>query len=243
MSLINFFERVYIVNLPERSDRRREMETELQRSGLSVDGTHIRYFRAIRPDSVGLFPSLGARGCFMSHLEILREAKRDGLKNVLVMEDDLSLAPCLAETKPEMRAQLEQGDWDFAYLGHVEETHQRTAVPCWQESYAPMATTHFYGLNHSAISAVLEHLESCLTRLPGHPQGSPMHVDGAYSLFRMQHPKIKTLMAVPSLGGQRSSRSDIYPNKWYDRTPILQQMSGLARGGKNWVGRILQTAR
>jgi glycosyl transferase, family 25 len=242
MKLIDFFERVYIVNLPERSDRRREMEAELQRVGLSVDGRHIRYFRAIRPDSAGLFPSLGSRGCFMSHLEIMREASRDGLDNVLVMEDDLSLATSLAQSQPEMLARLQQGDWDFAYIGHVEDTPSAGLQPAWHESQVPMATTHFYGLNRAAIASVLEHLEACLTRLPGHPEGSPMHVDGAYSLFRMRHPQVKTLMAVPSLGGQRSSRSDIYPNKWYDRTPVLQQMAGLARGGKNWLGRLIQTA-
>jgi hypothetical protein len=78
-----------------------------------------------------------------------------------------------------------------------------------------------------------DHLEACLQRPTGHPLGSPMHVDGAYSLFRMQHPHVVTLRATPSLGGQRSSRSDIFPNKWYDRLPLTRQIAGLARGIKN----------
>jgi hypothetical protein len=49
----------------------------------------------------------------------------------------------------------------------------------------------------------------------------------------MQHPDVVTLMATPSLGGQRSSRSDIFPNKWYDRLPLTRQIAGLARGIKN----------
>jgi hypothetical protein len=44
-------------------------------------------------------------------------------------------------------------------------------------------------------------------------------------------------MATPSLGGQRSSRSDIFPNKWYDRLPLTRQLAGLARGVKNRVVR------
>jgi hypothetical protein len=238
MKLIDFFERVYIVNLPERADRRREMEAELQRIGITVDGQRIRYFRAIRPDSAGQFPSLGSRGCFMSHLEILREARRDGLNNVLVMEDDLSVAACLAEPQPQMLLRLRQGDWDFAYLGHVEETPRAGEQPLWRESYAPMATTHFYAMNGKAIAAVQEYLDACLTRQPGDPEGGPMHVDGAFSLFRMQRPQVKTLMAIPSLGGQRSSRSDIYPNKWYDRNRITQKLAGLARSAKNRMGRL-----
>jgi len=240
MTLITMFERVYIVNLPERADRRREMDAELQRFGLTVDGKTIRYFRAIRPDSAGLFPSIGARGCFMSHLEILRECKRDGLQNVLIMEDDLSIHPALASLDSDKLARLQWGDWDFAYFGHVEEVAHASDKPVWKESHVPMATTHFYALNRDAIAAILEHLEACLQRLPGHPQGSPMHVDGAYSLFRMQHPAFVTLMAVPSLGGQRSSRSDIYPNKWYDRVPMTKLMLAWMRSAKNWYGRVFQ---
>jgi len=242
MKLINYFERVYIVNLPERVDRRREIEHELQRIGLSVDGQHIRYFRAIRPESAGLFPSLGARGCFMSHLEILREAKRDGLDNILVMEDDLTMDPRLGLEQPEMLTRLQNGSWDILYLGHVESTPDAIERPALRISQIPMATTHFYALNRQGIATLLEHLEACLTRLPGHPMGSPMHVDGAYSLLRSLQPGILTLMAVPSLGGQRSSRSDIYPNKWYDRAPMLKQMAAIARNIKNCKVRSIQPA-
>ena len=139
-----------------------------------------------------------------------------------------------------MLARMQNGLWDIAYLGHVEPTTDETEPPFWQQSKIPMATTHFYAINSRGITILLEHLEACLTRLPGHPMGSPMHVDGAYSLLRSLQPSILTLMAVPSLGGQRSSRSDIYPNKWYDRAPMLKQVAGIARGIKNRKVRNLQ---
>jgi hypothetical protein len=106
-----------------------------------------------------------------------------------------------------------------------------------RETREPLATTHFYALNGRILRPLHDHLEACLQRPTGHPLGSPMHVDGAYSLFRMQHPDVVTLMATPSLGGQRSSRSDIFPNKWYDRLPLTRQLAGLARGVKNRAGR------
>lgn len=232
MNLLDHFERIYIVNLPERADRRREMEAELAQSGLHVDGSRIRYFRAIRPEDAGLFPSLGARGCFMSHLAIIEEALRDGLDNVLVMEDDLAIDPRLLTAPGAMAQRLAQPDWQFAYLGHIEAT-SNAPLPCWRENSKPMATTHFYALNRSALEPLRDHLRACLQRSPGHPLGSPMHVDGAYSLYRLQHPGTVTLMTTPSLGGQRSSRSDIYPNKWYDRMPLIRQLAGMARKLKN----------
>lgn len=236
MHLIQHFQRSYIVNLPERADRRREMDAELQQAGLCADGERIRYFRAVRPADAGEFPSLGARGCFMSHLGILKEAIRDGLDNLLVMEDDLALDPRMLAAPEAMRRRLQEGSWDFAYFGHVE-TVAAGAVPAWRETREPLATTHFYALNGRVLRPLHDHLEACLQRPSGHPLGSPMHVDGAYSLFRMQHPDVVTLMATPSLGGQRSSRSDIFPNKWYDRLPLTRQLAGLARGVKNRAGR------
>ena len=235
MQIIDFFERVYIVNLPERADRRMEMDAELGQYGLRVDGDKIRYFRAIKPDSAGEFPSRGARGCFMSHLEILRDAARDQLSNILVMEDDLKIDERLLQPHPGMLARLNQPDWDFAYFGHVLESLPQSDAPEWIEYLEPIATTHFYALNQKMIPRLGEYLETCLERPVGHPEGGPMHVDGAYSLFRSKRPGIVTLVANPSLGGQRSSRSDIFPNKWYDRTPGFRGFAGVARKAKNWM--------
>jgi hypothetical protein len=236
MSLIEHFQRCAIVNLPEREDRRREMNAELTRAGLRADGKRIRYFRAVRPSEAGEFPSLGARGCFMSHLGIIREAIADDLDNILVMEDDLTVDLRVGALPDAMLNILRGADWDFAYLGHVEPISSDT-TPSWQETCAPLATTHFYALNRRVLRPLRDHLEACLQRPSGHPLGSPMHVDGAYSLFRRQHPEFVTLIASPSLGGQRSSRSDIFPNKWYDRMPLTRQLAGFARGIKNRAGR------
>lgn len=240
MKLIDQFDRVYIVNLPERGDRRREMQAELGRLGLQVDGEKIRYWKAVRPDDAGLFPSLGARGCFMSHLSILNDAIANELDTILVMEDDLSIDDRFMQAQAQMCRTLGEGHWRFAYLGHVENLPDDGGKPAWQSGLQPLATTHFYALKRPVLRPLRDHLQACLGRAPGHPLGSPMHVDGAYSLFRMQHQDAMTLIAAPSLGGQRSSRSDIYPNKWYDRTPLLVQAAGWLRALKNMGRRMLK---
>ncbi len=229
MNLIDHFERVAIVNLPDRSDRRREMDAELARIGQRVDGQRIHYFPAIRPDDAGGFPSIGARGCFLSNLAIIEQ---------LVLEDDLAFAPALTSAPATMGARLQQGDWDFAYLGHIEPNDTR-APDGWFDYAEPLATTHFYALNGPVLEPLRDFLRACLARTPGHPDGSPMHVDGAYSLFRTRTPGIRTLLAAPSLGGQRSSRSDIYPNRWFDRVPLSRHLVGLAR---QWKNRVRQQA-
>lgn len=236
MSIFDTFDRIYIVNLPERADRRKEMNVELARVGLRVDGHRIRYFKAIRPADAGRFPSVGSRGCFLSHLAILNEAMADGLRSVLIMEDDLSIDARCARLHPEMVRRLGSDNWQFAYVGHVASSPD-SAHPSWINCHEPLATTHFYGLHRSVMAPLHAHLEACLAREPGHPLGSPMHVDGAYSLFRAQHTDLTTLIAAPSLGHQRSSRSDIFPNKWYDRLAVTRLLAGLARRIKNALHR------
>ena len=69
---------VYVINLDRRTDRLREITEELSGVGLP-----FKRFSAIetRP---------GINGCGLSHMTILKDAKRLGLKNVLIFEDDFT---------------------------------------------------------------------------------------------------------------------------------------------------------
>jgi hypothetical protein len=242
MTLFDAFERIVVINLPERTDRRREMLTELRRAGLRETDSRVRFFAGIRPANAGLFPSVGARGCFESHLGVIEAALRDGIDNVLVLEDDLALHPAACAAQPGLVARLASGGWDFAYPGHMLAATDPDGSVRWQETTSPLVCAHFYALHRRVLTDLREYLEACRRRPPGHPDGGPMHVDGAYSMFRARRPDVVTLIASPSLGGQRSSRSDITANRWYDRQPGLRLLSGLARKGKNlWRAAALAT--
>ncbi|WP_367026704.1 glycosyltransferase family 25 protein [Methylococcus sp. ANG] len=236
MPLMDYFDCCYVINLPERRDRRREMEKELERAGMPPESGRVEFFPAIRPESAGPFPSIGAHGCFMSHLGILREARGQGLRNVLILEDDLTFAAQFPAVEEKLLGELRETRWDFAFFGHVLELPEAGLDSAHLEPYAgPIVTAHFYAVNGPVIERLLAFLDTLLQRPPGHPDGGPMHVDGAYSTFRQQNPDVVTLVAVPSLGWQRSSRSDIYPNRWYDRWPLVRDLVALARRGKVWL--------
>ena len=55
-----------------------------------------------------------------------------------------------------------------------------------------------------------------------------MHYDGALTMFRAANPDVLTLIAQPSLGWQRSSRSDIHGH-WYDKVAGVQDVVAMAR--------------
>lgn len=234
MQITDYFDRIYIVNLPERTDRRKAMERELNRAKMPLHPHKVELFPAIRPSDTQGFPSIGARGCFLSHLTILKQAQAEQLANVLILEDDLAISQPFQTEQAHLVDHLQQTPWDFVYFGHVEEAMQPNSS-LLQPFSGPLMTTHFYAINHTILNRLLEFLEALEQRPPGHPDGGPMHLDGAYSTFRSQNPDVMTLIAVPSLGGQRSSRSDIYPNAWYDRTPLIRNLVGMARAGKAWL--------
>ena len=60
-----------------------------------------------------------------------------------------------------------------------------------------------------------------------------MHVDGAYCWFRHAHPHFRTLLAVPELGYQRSSRTDIHDLRWFDRVPVAREAVAWLRQWRN----------
>lgn len=232
--ITDYFQGVYAVNLPERTDRCQLIVKELESAGMPLTPHKVEIFPAIRPDEAGGFPSIGARGCFSSHLAILKQAKQQGLSNILIVEDDLEISAKFRTDEAIIVEQLCQQDWDFAYFGHVEEVGEKSPVALVPFSEGVM-TTHFYAVNGRIFDRLLHFLEELQQRPPGHPDGGPMHLDGAYSTFRAQNPDVVTLIASPNLGWQKSSRSDIYPNPWFDRIPGIRQLAGAARTGKAWL--------
>ena len=237
--ITDYFQRVYAVNLPERKDRRQLIVKELEEAGMPLTPHKVEIFPAIRPDEAGGFPSIGARGCFYSHVAILKQAKHQGLSNILIVEDDLEISPKFRTDQAVIVEQLCQQDWDFVYFGHVEEVEQKSPFAVVPFSKGLM-TTHFYAVNARIFARLVRFMEELQQRPPGHPDGGPMQIDGAYSTFRDQNPDVITLIASPNLGRQRSSRSDISPKLW-DRVPGLRQLAGAVRTSKTRLKRWLSS--
>ena len=227
--LLQSFDRIAIINLPERTDRRRAVTRELRGLGVAVDGERVRFVDAIRPDGPGDFPSTGARGCFLSHLMTLRQAQADGVQRLLVLEDDVMFSPALGRAA-HLAPALQQGDWHLAYPGHMQPA--RPGPLRWARSDEPLVCTHCYAVQAAALPVLVAYLEACLRRPVGHPDGGPMHVDGALTQLRRQRPDLVTLLASQSLAGQRSSRSDIIGPSWLDRVAGAGP-AGLVRGLRN----------
>lgn len=211
-----FFRETRVISLPKRADRRTEMSRELKHLGQSVDGKAVTWFDAISPSSAGGFPSVGARGCFLSHLEVQREAFKGGAEMLLVLEDDAHFGRAFRKHHSDVLGFLETNDWDIFYAGY----RPRAAVPetgpvAFVEPDLPLETTHAMAFRRDAISKVIPYLEAILARPPGSPEGGPMHVDGAFNWLRKAHPELRTCISIPQIVTQRSSASDISPKSGF----------------------------
>jgi hypothetical protein len=234
---IHIFEHIYIINLLTRTDRKVEMEQQLRRIGLSLESRNIELFAAVRPVEAGGFPSIGARGCFMSHLGVLENARARGFKSILILEDDFDFSRDFNLRFEGIEDHLQKNTWDLFYGGALNslaapQLSGASAVPAIHPAAGIMGS-HCIAINKKGIDRLVPYFEAILSRPAGHAEGGPMHVDGAYSWFRSQNPDMVTLIAHPEIGHQRSSATDIHPQKWYERSALTGPVVSLVRKLKN----------
>jgi glycosyl transferase, family 25 len=227
VGLIDLFDRIFIVNLQSRADRRREMREMLSRVGWDPDAPKVTWYPAMDPRTTGGFQSPGERGCFLSHLGALNLARNAGYRRILVFEDDCEFVPDFFDRQAACAGWLESTAWDMAYLGHNEAISGPAGPARWDPD-AGIALAHCYVVTGDVLSRLPGYLERMMLRPPGSPNGGPMALDGAYNWFRRENPDLVTMLASPSLAFQRSSRSDLSP-KWFDQVPVLSALASKAR--------------
>jgi len=118
MNLKRYFDRVVLINLKRRPDR-------LEQAKLALNQCHWPFrqpeiFEAV--DGTASTPrsdwkaSPGAWGCLQSHHQILSKAIKDGVKRLLVLEDDIFFTQNFPE-KVQRFLETVPSDWDQLMLG------------------------------------------------------------------------------------------------------------------------------
>ena len=228
--LFDAFESIRILNLPHRSDRRREMRAELAKFGLA-DDNRVSFFAGSTVGDRGPFASVGEHGCYLSHLALLKEACVEG-KRVLVLEDDCDFLPQAADY-------VLPSDWDIFYGGYTAEdpgnleTSNIIGAHCM--GYSPRALNAFAAYLERLLQPGFEPDSLAVARGNYQPGLNPPF-DGSIVWFRRAHPEMQTVFA--QIAVQRSSRSDIAAGNLLDRT--LPAAASAARRVKNWLRKRAQ---
>jgi glycosyl transferase family 25 len=216
------FDRIRIINLAHRTDRRAEMTRQLKQVGLDTD-PRVEFFPALTANEAGFFYSSGSHGNFLSYTTILSDAAAAG-ESVLVLEDDCDfLLPSIFDYQiPEQ--------WDIFYGGYIASDPDNLpksdiigAHFMGFSAQAAVAATHYFSRYLEADFPVDAHAAA----QPGFNPAIRAPIDGAFVWFRRAHPELVTVFQM--LGVQRPSRTDIGENRFYDRVPGLRSFIDMAR--------------
>lgn len=215
--IFDAFDSIRIINLAARKDRRAEMLGELRRVGLQND-PRVSFFDAVVASDKGLFLSSGERGCFKSHLAVLKEAAEKE-HSVLILEDDVDF------TRDATNREL-HGPLSIFYGGYDASEPDNVAT-------SDIIGAHCMGFSASVAVRLSRYL-SDIAKVPDIKSGERRHppIDGAYVWFRRAYPDVPTEFADPQIARQRPSRTNIGELRWFDRAPGWREAASIARKAK-----------
>jgi len=101
------------INLEKRTDRKEEIEKELNDFKLEYE----RFDAIARPEQ-------GILGCGLSHLEVLKLAKQNNYENILILEDDFTFLITKEEFEKELQSFFDlKLDFDVVFLSYFMQRH------------------------------------------------------------------------------------------------------------------------
>ena len=144
--ITKYVDRVVYINLDYRLDRRVEIEGELNKIGLPSTR-----FPAIAT------PGFGILGCGYSHLEVLKQARTDGLKNVLIFEDDFQFLVSKPEFVFQLRRLFEDDtvEFDVCMLSYNLIRHEPGPKEYLNKALE-VQTASGYIVNHTMFNSLIE---------------------------------------------------------------------------------------
>lgn len=114
------FDKIVYINLDESTERKEEIEKQFNLINLNVERySAVNGKKLENPLTLTrkgrVFMNLGEVGCLMSHLNIIKQAKQEQLKNILIMEDDLLFRKDTNEIFDRLWQKVPD-DWDVIYF-------------------------------------------------------------------------------------------------------------------------------
>lgn len=214
------FQRVVCINLDRRPDRWRRFA-----EGLPADWPWPAPIRVQACDGQRLKPpdywtsGRGAWGCYRSHLRIIEQALNDGIRSLLILEDDALFPPGFSAAACDWIRQV-PADWQMLYLGgqHLRAGRHppREIAPGLWQPYN-VNRTHAFALQGDMLQIVYDHL----LRRDWHARN---HID--HHLGRLHQQRKHRIYCPPQwLVGQAEGRSNINgktpPDRFWQRAQTV----------------------
>ena len=207
MKLTDYFERVCVLNLTCKHDRKSRLLSHLAEVEV-LDPKKVTWVRAIEGEQCpapGYFTGgNGAWGCLQTHSKVVQEAAMDKVSSCLLLEDDVVFhrdSPRLLQRfLPALPA-----DWDQVYLGGQflrEPEPTRPGSPVWRG--LNVNRTHAYGLHARVFKRYLQHIHHA----PNYIEHGGWHIDHQLGLAHEAR-QWNTYCPTWWIAGQASGNSNI----------------------------------
>jgi GR25 family glycosyltransferase involved in LPS biosynthesis len=160
--------------------------------------------------------SAGAYGCLLSHLQVVREARKQGLPSLLILEDDVVFDPSFGRKFPVFARDL-PADWGMVFLGALHR-EDPVAVAGNVVRIRQAYSTYAYALRYSIFDAFIAAND-----------GSPNQVDVNNGVLQSSH---NCYGFVPNLAWVESRYSrvqDRSADHWYLRESVVPLGSQMDR--------------
>jgi len=207
-------DKIFVINLEYRTDRKEQILNELKK----VNALNVEIFSAIRPQKdliskwnknfLDPIPSwyngdatsyrIGALGCLLSHLTIMKKAIKENLDNILILEDDTIFLEDLTIEKITNRYNkfLDKVDYGIFYLaGNTAKSGIKHIIKEVYLTYGTL-TTGSYIISRKCMEYIVNNII-----------GYPKEID-KYFMEEIQN-KFSCFICIPNITRQRPSYSDI----------------------------------
>ncbi|WP_028978941.1 glycosyltransferase family 25 protein [Sporocytophaga myxococcoides] len=161
--LAEFFDHCYLINLPERVDRKELSLLECKAVGLTpeifpaINGRkdNIVYHNPGNIDPIAW--NLGAAGLMKTTELILLDAKAKGYDKILILEDDVEFHPQVNEIFDDYKSTIPD-DWEFFQLGCChKEIPEKVNFRIFRITNADCL--HCYGVHSRVYDSYLEKIQ------------------------------------------------------------------------------------
>jgi len=229
MGILDYFDRMAIVHLPDREDRFRALRAELSRIGIDINGPKVAVPDPPMPDDPNGYRSRGVFGSFLSHLEILEAAYRDGLETVWILEDDAIFSNRFGHEQEAVARYLRNNAWDMFFAGHSVWKALPDSPTSLLRFSGPFIWAHSYAVHRRILPRLIEFLHQTMERAVGHPEGGKLYIDAAYFFFRQANPDVICVVSSPCFSVQKGSRSSLNSGPWFEKYSPTRFALNLAR--------------
>jgi len=159
-----FFDRIYVINIERRTDRRERMTKMLNQLNLDY-----KFVSAIDSSSSEVdvyykqhngYLTRGAIACWLSHLKVYQSIFDDRLQNAIILEDDIDMEMDIEKQLGNIVQYLPRS-WEMLYIGHCSEENLRDPYkhPNLYVSTRP-SCTHAYAISFIGAWVLLNELSN-----------------------------------------------------------------------------------